>query len=100
MKNLLRIFKYIDIPKGKLAFYITCSLLATFFSAASLGMLSPFMQLIIYGDNKLPIDSKAVGGLINYIQHLRDTRSPLFALGIVCVIIVSSNLLSNIFRYL
>jgi ATP-binding cassette, subfamily B, bacterial MsbA len=100
MKNLLRIFKYIEIPKGKLAFYITCSLLATFFSAASLGMLSPFMQLIIYGDNKLPIDSKAVGGLINYIQHLRDTRSPLFALGIVCLIILTSNLLSNIFRYL
>ena len=100
MKNLLRIFKYIEIPKGKLAFYILCSLLATFFSAASLGMLSPFMQLIINGDSKLPIDSKAVGGLINYIQKLRDSHSPLFALGIVCLIIVACNLLSNVFRYL
>ena len=100
MKNLLRIFKYIEIPKGKLAFYILCSLLATVFSAASLGMLSPFMQLIINGDSKLPIDSKAVGGLINYIQKLRDSHSPLFALGIVCLIIVACNLLSNVFRYL
>ncbi len=100
MKNLLRIFKYIEIPKGKLAFYILCSLLATFFSAASLGMLSPFMQLIINGDSKLPIDSKAVGGLVNYIQNLRDTHSSLFALGIVCLIIVTSNILSNVFRYL
>ncbi len=83
-----------------MAFYIACSLLATFFSAASLGMLSPFMQLIINGDSKLPIDSKAVGGLINTIQHLRDTKSPLYALGTVCVIIVLSNLLSNTFRYL
>ena len=100
MKNLLRIFQYIEIPKGKLAFYILCSLLATFFSAASLGMLSPFMQLIINGDSKLPIDSKAVGGLVNYIQSLRDTHSSLFALGIVCLIIVTSNVMSNVFRYL
>lgn len=100
MKNLLRIFKYIEIPKGKLAFYILCSLLATFFSAASLGMLSPFMQLIINGESNLPIDSKAVGGLIKYIEELRDAHSPLFALGIVCVIIVCSNVLSNVFRYL
>ena len=83
-----------------MAFYIACSLLATFFSAASLGMLSPFMQLIINGDSKLPIDSKAVGGLIKTIQHLRDTKSPMYALGTVCVIIVLSNLLSNTFRYL
>ena len=100
MKNFFRIFKYIEIPKGKLAFYISCSLLATFFSAASLGMLSPFMQLIINGDSKVPINSKAVGGLINYIQYLRDSRSPLFALGVVCIIIVASNILSNTFRYL
>jgi len=100
MNNFFRIFKYIEIPKGKLAFYISCSLLATFFSAASLGMLSPFMQLIINGDSKVPIDSKAVGGLIKYIQNLRDTKSPLFALGVVCIIIVTSNILSNTFRYL
>jgi subfamily B ATP-binding cassette protein MsbA len=100
MNNFFRIFKYIEIPKGKLAFYISCSLLATFFSAASLGMLSPFMQLIINGDSKVPIDSKAVGGLIKYIQYLRDTKSPLFALGVVCIIIVTSNILSNTFRYL
>ena len=100
MNNFFRIFKYVQIPKGKLAFYIMCSLLATFFSAASLGMLSPFMQLIINGDNKVPINSKAVGGLINYIQHLRDVNSPLYALGVVCIIIVTSNILSNVFRYL
>lgn len=100
MKNFFRIFKYIQIEKGKLFFYISCSLLATFFSMASLGMLSPFMQLIINGDNKAPIDSKAVGGLINFIQQLRDTHSPLYALGAVCILIICCNLLSNIFRYL
>jgi subfamily B ATP-binding cassette protein MsbA len=100
MKNFWRIFKYIHIPKGRMAFYITCSLLATFFSAASLGMLSPFMQLIINGDNNLPMDSKAVGSLIGYIQHLKEVNGPLYSLGVVCGIIVVSNILSNSFRYL
>jgi ATP-binding cassette, subfamily B, bacterial MsbA len=100
MKQFFRIFRYIHINKGKLVFYIACSLLATFFSMTALGMLSPFMQLIINGDNNVPIDSKAVGGLVNYIQHLRDTQSPLFALGVVCVIILASNFVSNCFRYL
>ncbi|MFM2337630.1 MAG: hypothetical protein RL115_823, partial [Bacteroidota bacterium] len=88
------------VPKGKMAFYILCSLLATFFSAASLGMLSPFMQLIINGDNNVPMNSKAVGGLIHYIQNLKVTHSSLYALGVVCLIIVFANLLSNTFRYL
>ncbi len=100
MKNFWRIFRYINIPKFKLAFYITCSLLATFFSIASLGMLSPFMQLIINGDNNLPIDSKAVGVLVKYIEYLRDSYSPLTALGAICLIILVTNLFSNIFRYL
>lgn len=63
-------------------------------------MLSPFMQLIINGKNDVQIDSKAVGGLVHYIQYLRDNKSPLFALAAVCIIILASNLISNVFRYL
>lgn len=99
MKNIFSIFKYVQIEKGKLAFYILCSLLATFFSMVSLGMLSPFMQLIINGENNVPIGSKAVGGLVKYIQHLRDTNGPLYALTVVCIIILIGNIISNAFRY-
>lgn len=100
MKQVFRIFKYVEIPKGKLAFYITCSLLSTVFALLSLGMLSPFMQLIIEGNNNIPMSSKAIGNLINYIQKVRDSKSPLYALGMVCAIILASNILSNVFRYL
>ncbi len=100
MKSFWRIFRYIHLPKGKMAVYISFSLLATFFSAASLGMLSPFMQLIINGNNDVPIDSRAVGSLVGYIQHLKESHSPLYALGAVCVLIVTCSLLSNTFRYL
>jgi len=100
MKNFFRIFRFVQINKPMLALYMLFSLLSAFFSMVTLGMLSPFMQLIINGDNNVPIDSKAVGSLVDYIQHLRDTQSPLYALGMVCVFIMSCNLLSNIFRYL
>lgn len=99
MKNIFGIFKYVQIEKGKLAFYILCSLLATFFSMLSLGMLSPFMQLIINGDNNVPIGSKAVGSLVKYIQHLRDSNGPMYALTVVCIIILLGNVISNFFRY-
>jgi subfamily B ATP-binding cassette protein MsbA len=100
MKQFFRIFRYIEIEKGKLTFYMACSLLATFFSVLSFGMLSPFMQLIINGDNNVPINSKAVGSLVIYIQHLRDVHGPMFALAVVCAIILACNLVSNFFRYL
>ncbi len=83
-----------------LALYMFLALLSTFFSMLTLGMLSPFMQLIINGENKVPIDSKAVGSLVGYIQHLRDSKSPMYALTAVCIFIIICNLLSNIFRYL
>ncbi len=83
-----------------LALYMFFTLLSAFFSMLTLGMLSPFMQLIINGKNEVPIDSKAVGSLVDYIQYLRDTESPMYALGMVCVFIIGCNLLSNTFRYL
>lgn len=83
-----------------LALYMLFALLSAFFSMVTLGMLSPFMQLIINGNNNVPINSKAVGSLVEYIQHLRDSKSPMYALGVVCIFIVSCNLLSNFFRYL
>ncbi len=58
------------------------------------------MQLIINGDNNQPINSKAVGGLVHYIQQLRDSKSPLYALGAVCLMILFCNIVSNVFRYL
>ena len=100
MKNLSRIFRFVHIDKPKLALYMLFALLSAFFSMLTLGMLSPFMQLIINGKNDVPIDSKAVGSLVKYIQHLRDTESPMYALTAVCIFIIFCNLLSNVFRYL
>lgn len=100
MKSFISLFRFSSINKPKLALYMLLSFLATFFSMLTLGMLSPFMQLIINGDNDVKMDSKAVGNLIVYIRDIRDSKGPLYALGLVCIFIIISNILSNVFRYI
>lgn len=51
MKKFQRIFSYLGHYKSKLASYTIFTLLGTFFGIVSIGMLSPFLTLII-GDNK------------------------------------------------
>jgi ATP-binding cassette, subfamily B, bacterial MsbA len=100
MKSFISLFRFSSINKPKLALYMLLSLLATFFSMLTLGMLSPFMQLIINGDNNVKMDSKAVGSLIVYIREIRDNKGSLHALGLVCIFIIISNIVSNVFRYM
>jgi subfamily B ATP-binding cassette protein MsbA len=51
MKKYARIFKYISAYKGSVVLYIIFIVLSTFFSIVSIGMLSPFFELIFYGDS-------------------------------------------------
>ncbi|MBC7890326.1 MAG: ABC transporter ATP-binding protein [Ferruginibacter sp.] len=100
MKNFFRIFKYIHIPKNKLAFYALYTLLATLFSLLSIGMLSPFLNLIFNADNPAPtLQSNSIGQLKNYLQPIID-KDKLTGLAIICVIIVVATLLKNLFLYL
>ncbi|MCW3094137.1 MAG: lipid export ATP-binding/permease protein MsbA [Ferruginibacter sp.] len=100
MRNFFRIFKYIHIPKDKLALYTLYTLLATFFSLLSIGMLSPFMNLIFNAGNATgTIQSNSIGQLKNYLQPIVD-RDKLAGLAIICVIIVLATLLKNLFLYL
>lgn len=100
MKNFLRIFKYIHIPKNKLAIYILFTLLATVFSLLSIGMLSPFMNIIFDVKNtQLPGEAHGIGGIKEYLEAIAKKDKQL-ALIIVCVVIAISTLLKNIFLYL
>ena len=100
MRNFFKIFKYIHIPKNKLALYTLYTLLATLFSLLSIGMLSPFLNLIFNADNPAPtIQSNSIGELKNYIQPIID-KNKLTGLAIICVIIVIATLLKNLFLYL
>ena len=99
MKNFFRIFKYIHIPKNKLILYFFYTLLATLFSLLSIGMLSPFMN-IIFDVNTVQVgQSTSTGFLKKYFQNVLN-KDKSQGLLIVCVVIVVATLLKNFFLYL
>ena len=100
MNKFFRIFKYIHIPKNKLALYTLYTLLATIFSLLSIGMLSPFLNLIFNADNATPtLQSNSIGKLKDYLQEIIN-KDKLTGLAVICVIIVVATLLKNLFLYL
>jgi subfamily B ATP-binding cassette protein MsbA len=101
MKQFFRIFKYIRIPKDKLALYTLYTLLGTLFSILSIGMLSPFMNLIFNAPATATstMQSNSVGELKKYLQPIIE-KDKMTGLAVICVIIVLATLLKNLFLYL
>ena len=104
IKNILRIFKYIQFPKQQLALYLLLTILATIFSVLSLGMLSPFMSIIFKTDTALGSANTGTGGFIgfirDYITKVIEEHNQLYALAATCVIIIIAIILKNLFLYL
>lgn len=99
--NFFRIFKYIRIPKNKLALYLFYTILSTLFSLLSINALAPFMNLIFKADSAMPnVQTKSLGRFNNFFQLLISNHGPLYALGVICLVMIVSILLKNIFVYL
>ncbi|MBS1751176.1 MAG: ABC transporter ATP-binding protein [Bacteroidetes bacterium] len=103
MKKYSRIFRYLGAFKGKIVLYFITTVLSIVFSIVSLGMLMPFFDLIFKGDNA-GLMPKMDSPLTVYIRKLLilwvGNLNPIGALGFICVIIVVSILLKNLFLYL
>ena len=99
--NFFRIFKYIHIPKNKLALYLFYTILSTLFSLISINALAPFMNIIFKADSGLPsVQTKSLGRFNNFFQLLISNHSALYALGVICGLMIVSIFLKNIFVYL
>lgn len=101
MMNFFRIFRYIHIPKNKLALYLFYTILATLFSLLSINALAPFMNIIFKAGSDMPnVPAKSLGRFNDFFQLLINNHGSLYALGIICGLMVVSVLLKNIFVYL
>ena len=101
MKNFFRIFKYIRIPKNKLALYLVYTLLSTLFSLLSINALGPFMNIIFKKDSGMPdINSKSLGRFNDFFQLLINNHGRIYAIGVICLVMVVSIILKNVFVYL
>lgn len=105
MKTYFRLLSFAQ-PISRFAVpYIIFTVLGVIFNTLNLALLAPLMSTL-FNNNKDGAeviqrpDNWDVTGLLNYYaQQANDTYGPHGALQIVCGVIVTSILLSNIFKY-
>ena len=103
MRKYSRIFGYLKNYKSKIALYFLCIILSVVFGIVSFGMLSPFFDLIFNSNTVSTVpkaDSAAMENFRNLILGHIHNMKPVAALALICVIIIVSILLKNIFVYL
>lgn len=108
MKRYARIFSYLKQYKPRIAVYFISIVFSIVFSIVSVGMLMPFLDLIFKGDNGTgglvgattnPVIKTIREILVNIIQRGGE-NGRVEALGIICVLIMISIFLKNLFIYL
>jgi len=103
MKRYSRIFNYLKSYKPAIIQYLITILLSIFFSVLSLAMLFPFLQLLFGVNQATSIKSSSnfvMQWVNNYLGNLIKNGDAFFALGIVCILIVITIFLKNMFLYL
>ena len=103
MRNFSRILSYLKNYKGSIALYFLCVILSIVFGIASFGMLAPFFDLIFNQDSSglsTTLDNPGMEALRNLMLNQAGKLSSTGALALICVIIVVSIFLKNIFVYL
>ncbi|MCW3088536.1 MAG: transporter ATP-binding protein, partial [Sediminibacterium sp.] len=107
MKKYIGLLKYLKAYKRNIILYFVFVVLSIVFSVVSIAMLFPFLQ-IIFSDTAMttvkPALSFNAGAVLNTLQYylgqLIITHDRLYALGVVCIFMISAILLKNLFLYL
>jgi ATP-binding cassette, subfamily B, bacterial MsbA len=109
MKKYSRIFKYLGQYKSKAFLYILFILLSIVFSILSVGMLMPFLELIFNNPRPECTDCSSLAKASSnpVVQTVRSfllnsiaTRGKASTLGFICLFIIVSIVLKNLFLYL
>ena len=106
MKKFFRIISYIKEYKAQMAWYSLFITLSIVFSLFSLGMLTPFLDLI-FGKSSLSslpvnaINASSIKDVIyGFLQNNIAKYGKSYALGWICLFIIISIFLKNLFLYL
>lgn len=110
MKSLRTIFKYVSPYPRLVTSYLILNILSTVFSVLSLGLLSPFLLLIFKKEDTLKTVDKAADSFntLNPVGYFKSWLSQILqtpdgdikALGVICIVILLSIILKNLFLYL
>jgi subfamily B ATP-binding cassette protein MsbA len=104
MKKYSRIFNYLKAYKSTVLLYLISVILSIIFSVLSLAMLFPFLQLLfgVNANTSISVTSgnSMITAINEYLSTLIAKGDNLTALSMVCVLIVVSIFLKNLFIYL
>ncbi|MDE3142971.1 MAG: ABC transporter ATP-binding protein, partial [Bacteroidota bacterium] len=107
MKKYARLFTYIRSQSSGIALYFVFSVLSIIFSLISLGGLPFFLKLIFFKEKIVLVKPKSVFDVLTYINYqlslfieTHGKDGPVLALGLICVLILISVFLKNLFFYL
>lgn len=107
MKRFSTILFYLRNQKGNILLYLIFILLSIIFSLLSLAMLAPFLQLLFGKDapvRELPDASFSsayvIACLKYYLTLLIDNYGKIYALAAICITVIVSVLMKNLFLYL
>src|SRR5690348_7436407 len=106
MKQYSRVFAYLKNYIPQIFFYFLSTVLAIVFSIASIGMLIPFLELIFNtGSSTLgALTQKSGNPVVSFIRdllvHSIDKYGKLDTLLFICLFIVITIFLKNLFLYL
>src|SRR5882757_3360785 len=105
MKKFSRIFKYIGYYKGKIALYMSLTIVASGLSVISIAMLAPLMSIIFNTKGseaaRQSIESGKAGKFVSqFIARAIEQHGQMYAVAICCGLIIFATFLKNLFLYL
>ncbi len=108
MRKYSLFFKYLKFYKKGIAKYFGCVLLSVIFSVFSIALLFPFLEIIFNNDNAVMAKPVAIGlssaslleTLKYQVSNIISVHGKMYALSFVCIFIIVTILLKNLFLYL
>ena len=109
MKSLRSIFRYIGKYPKLIIAYFSFNILSAIFSVISLGLVSPFLLLIFKKQDTFKAISQSNNFLTrhnpityfkDWLYHIIKVDGEITALGVICLVVLLSFILKNIFLYL
>ena len=104
MKKYSRIFAYLKNYIPQILLYFLFTILSIVFSIVSIGMLMPFLELIFNTGSSTIFTQQSGNPAVSFIRNiLTDSiqhKGKLDTLGLICVFIITSIFLKNLFLYL
>ncbi len=102
MKKFSLILQYLSKYRVKLVLYLVFTLLSIFFGLLSLGMLSPFMNILFpkeAGKGATNVSTNAIGPLKETLDNIILHHGVMGALIAICIFIIVTTILKNLFLY-